>query len=637
MKFALSELYIRLKQSFLPERRDIAYSRFMKESKGHIIALLISLALYIMFTSVGINWGLPSSNENGFLFPKQTPWTGEQIISFSSGGARVDSQVGADVDEDPLADKSGRIVINTNESDQAKIYRRFRMFTHQPDEMITMMALSGMNPGERKLDPKLYQYGGLFIYPVGGFIKVAGTLGLINVKSDFAYYLDNPDEFGKFYIAGRLYAASWGVLGVFLMYLIGKRLGGYKAGFLAAFFFVILPVVTCMSHEAKPHLPGAVLMLLAVWFGFRVLESPAGKNWAGLFVSCGAAVGMVLSSVPIMILIPLIVWLSWRANSGAGKPGEDLSSKDDRRVSYNYIYLTIVGIAISFITYIVTNPYVLINLFCNREVLKSNFGNSMAMYEVSRVLEGCIRLGQLTVEGSTLPLTLLGFGGLVFVLIKRNYKCLPLAIPAIVFAVQFILIGAGKPDEYGRFGIFYECGLALSSACVIARIINRKKWLGISVTALVGVTAVYGTSGYLWSFHADGNSMGSRQLAANFILKKSCEPVVLSADPAPYSCPPLDFKNTPVVLYKQGKTDTYMDRIRFWNNDSKPFLEKDSFDAPKLMITAMDYPEKELPLIDDPQWKTAKIFESRKKVFGCLLLPRSRMSWANKPMVILIR
>ena len=124
----------------------------MKKSKGHIIALLIPFILYAIFTSIGINWGLPSSSENGYLFSNQTLWTGEQIISFSSDGARVDSQVGADVDVDPLADKSGRIVLNTTESDQAKIYRRFRMFTHQPDEMITMMALSGMDPRKRQLD-----------------------------------------------------------------------------------------------------------------------------------------------------------------------------------------------------------------------------------------------------------------------------------------------------------------------------------------------------------------------------------------------------------------------------------------------------------------------------------------------------
>ena len=164
-----------------------------------------------------------------------------------------------------------------------------------------------------------------------------------------------------------------------------------------------------------------------------------------------------------------------------------------------------------------------INLFCNQQVLKSNFGNSLAMYEVSRVLEGCIRVGQLTVEGATLPLTLLGLSGLAFVFVKRNYKCLPLAVPAIVFTVQFILIGAGKPDEYGRFGIFYECALAVSCACVITTIIKRKKWLGITLITFIGVTALYVTAGYLWSFSVDSNGTGSRNLVADFIAKESVD------------------------------------------------------------------------------------------------------------------
>ena len=73
------------------------------------------------------------------------------------------------------------------------------------------------------------------------------------------------------------------------------------AGVLAALLFGLLPVVTCMAHEAKPHLPGAVLMLAACCFAMRALDLQRAREWAGVFVCCGAAVGMVLSSAPISI------------------------------------------------------------------------------------------------------------------------------------------------------------------------------------------------------------------------------------------------------------------------------------------------------------------------------------------------
>ena len=138
--------------------------------------------------------------------------------------------------------------------------------------MITMRSLAGMHPRSLKLDPRLYQYGGLFIYPVGALIGACGAVGLIDVRGDVAYYLDHPDAFGRFYVAARGYAAAWGLVGVLVVFAIARRLGGVRAGYWAALLFTLMPVVVCMAHEGKPHLPGAVLMLMAVWFAMRCIE-----------------------------------------------------------------------------------------------------------------------------------------------------------------------------------------------------------------------------------------------------------------------------------------------------------------------------------------------------------------------------
>ncbi|MCH7885664.1 MAG: cardiolipin synthase [Planctomycetes bacterium] len=81
-----------------------------------------------------------------------------------------------------------------------------------------------------------------------------------------------------------------------------------------------MPVVVCMAHEGKPHLPGAVLMLLAVLFAMRHLErsttqraglnpgeTPTRDRWI-MCVCCGAAFGTVLSTWPIFVLIPFVAW-----------------------------------------------------------------------------------------------------------------------------------------------------------------------------------------------------------------------------------------------------------------------------------------------------------------------------------------
>jgi len=117
----------------------------------------------VIFLS-GIDWGLPSRRVDPYLFGDHPVWTGAEIVRLApprpAGG-----QVGADVDVNPLggAASAGPVVVNATDAQRAEIVRRYRLYTYQPDEMITLMSLSAMRPGSLQLDPTLYQYGGLWI------------------------------------------------------------------------------------------------------------------------------------------------------------------------------------------------------------------------------------------------------------------------------------------------------------------------------------------------------------------------------------------------------------------------------------------------------------------------------------------
>src|SRR5690349_5350091 len=126
----------------------------------------------------GITWGLPSRRADAYLFGDPSKaWSGKQIIELA-GGWEENANRGADVDVNPIAARERPVVLNATDAQRAEIVRRYRLFTYQPDEMITFRALGQMRPAERQLDPRLYQYGGLWIYPVGGLLKVASLLKL---------------------------------------------------------------------------------------------------------------------------------------------------------------------------------------------------------------------------------------------------------------------------------------------------------------------------------------------------------------------------------------------------------------------------------------------------------------------------
>ena len=532
----------------------------------------------VLFAAVplaGITWGLPSRAIDQYLFGGGPAWPGEKIYRLAGAGEKFSPQRGADVDSDPLERTGGEAIpLTATEADVAKIYLRYRLYTYQPDEMITMMALAGMRPGKLDLDPRLYQYGGLFIYPVGTLIGACGAVGLIDIRGDVVHYLDNPDEFGKFYVVARAYSAAWGLVGVLIVFAIARRLGGGRAGILAALLFTLMPVVVCMAHEGKPHLPGAVLMLLAVLLAMRHLtartgpdekgDPPGTRDWWLMCVCCGAAFGTVLSSWPIFVLIPLVALLdrrrevvARRASAMGGRGGEGGGWRPT-------MTRTVGGFILAVGVYLITNPYILINAFVNREVLGSNFGNSLAMYNVARCGEGFIRVVELTWEGVTLPILVLGVVALIIAIVGKNGEMIPLAVAAAIFFMQFVLIGAGKPAEYGRFGIFPNTALAIGAAVLLTR-----RWKGChdvvnwTAASLVVVWVALFGAAYLWNFRVDAGLNGSRinlakrahaEIEATPETLRGLDNLAVLGEPGPYCCPPFDFSAIEVRLYKSPES-----------------------------------------------------------------------------------
>jgi len=590
------------------------------------LALAAIMLGYAVLVWTGLDWGLPARADDRYLFPAGA-WSGERIAGAAS--ARADAAVGADVDRDPLITAGEPVTLNATEEGAAAILRRYRLFTRQPDEMITIMALSGMQPGSLRLDPKLYQYGGLFIYPVGALIGLCGALGVYPVAGDLDHYLEHPEDIGKFYITARGYAAAWGVVGIVAMFGIGRRIGGTAAGLLAALLFALLPVVTCMAHEAKPHLPGAVLMLLACLFAMRALDLQRAREWAGLFICCGAAVGMVLSSAPIVLLIPLAIGLHCRNQTLRLR--HEFPACSRHQVDYRPVFVraTLGGWLVAGAVYLLTNPYIVINLATNRAVLRSNFGNSLAMYEVSRLMEGAVRVVQLTVEGATWPVAVLGVAGGAWAVHRRRMVALPLGAAAVLFALQFVAMGAGKPDEYGRFGVFTNCALAVSAAAVIAGVGTRLRGSAVALGVLTAGACALGSGGYLAGFAADARRAGSRDLAAEYLATKHAgKPIAVAAEPAPYGCPPLAFSQSPIVLYRLSAEKTAVDAVRRWNDG----LHAADPQTPLVMVATVDDPAALVAAVENGAWDRVQVFEARWRWLG-----RAAISWANKPVVVLER
>lgn len=566
-----------------------------------IMALLVAGAVVF---SLGINWGIPSRNFDPYLFGKiGSAWTGKEILA--AGGAwQADSSRPADAANGPALDRSQVIWLNQTKEEQARIIERYRLYSYQPDEMVTFRALSGMRGGN--LDPRMYQYGGLWIYPMGVLLKVVSIAGAVELHPDFGFYLDHPEAFGRFYIVARLYSASWGLIGIWAVFRIARRFSDrLVVPATAGAVFLLMPVVINGAHEAKPHLAGAVLMLLSVLAALKFVEAGVRKWWIVTGVMCGLAIGMVLSSAVVLLVIPLMVLLRpipWKERAK----------------------LSAMAIGIALVVYAMTNPFVPINLIRNPAIVRQNLsalGHAGAIVGKSSDIGAIQNARRLIVDGASMVGGVTGLIGLLIMVVNHSWWRDPrwraptvlLGVPSALILIQFTLLASGKAGEFGRFFVLPDVALVIVAVVLVSRI-GWGRWIESGLCALLVFIAGFQGLAYCAGFIEDMGATASRLTAAAKLEEfraMGARTLAVRAEPAPYSLPPVEITSWKLLLLPAN-----------WQVSAAE-------DSPDVIISPVDQVGAEGDIANTPY---RRIFVS-----GKLPWIRTSISWADKPFEILVK
>ena len=499
-------------------------------NRPRLLLALASLFASLLFIP-GIRWGLPSRASDAFLFGSHRPWTGKEIIDLAGGWDDAANR-GSDVALHPLEHRDETIVLNETDAQRAQIVRRFRLYSSQPDELITLRALSRMKPGQLDLDPKFYQYGGLWVYGVAAMTKAAAVLHFVTLKGDLAYYLNHSEEFGKLYVVMRSYSVLWGLIGVVVSFkLLHEWIGRPFPAFLGAMIYASMPVVVNAAHEAKPHLAGAVLTFAAVWSAARFLRN--GKTrwavWTAVF--CAAAGSMALTGLASLLVVPtmlLLAPMNWR-----------------KRIQLLQILITI-----SVITFAILNPYLLWNLAFHRDVVQSNMGNTGAMYSPhfsGNTIANALRLITL---GAT---PILAAAGFLVVLITSCLKMrqLDVRLRWIIFSaiavtgIQFILLASAKPAEYARFAISIDIAVAV---LFVAGLFDQVPRAAAVVCTIALIACAAQGQRYTRAAIKDDTRRAAAEELQSKLNSTTHKTLLLEAEPSPYCFPPANLFDWKIVL-----------------------------------------------------------------------------------------
>jgi len=125
------------------------------------------------------------------------------------------------------------------------------------------------------------------------------------------YYLPQHlliDHFGSGEVILRMLSVFFGVLSVYLTFILGKKLFSWKEGLLAAFFVSISYTSILYSQEAKMYSMFAAFFLLSLFYFIKFLERPSYFNL--VFFSISTTLLLYTHIIGFAILLFYIVFYS---------------------------------------------------------------------------------------------------------------------------------------------------------------------------------------------------------------------------------------------------------------------------------------------------------------------------------------
>lgn len=171
-------------------------------------------------------------------------------------------------------------------------------YLDHPDEgYLTMPALNILKTGDFR--PYRLEYGSAYIYslallyiPLFVFDVARGTYHSVSdlpVIPDFHIVGAYPSP--EVFLLARIFTAILGTVTVYLIYYLGKRIVGWRAGLLGAAFLAIAPLHVANSHFATTDVPMTFLATLAMIPVLNVFERGDRQDyfWAGICVGLTAS------------------------------------------------------------------------------------------------------------------------------------------------------------------------------------------------------------------------------------------------------------------------------------------------------------------------------------------------------------
>ncbi len=200
---------------------------------------------------------------------------------------------------------------------------------YNPDEVAIMSRALGFARGD--LNPHNFLYPTFYFYVlfawVGGWFTFSWLTGAVPSLGAFQtqFFLDPSGV----YLAGRTLGVVCGVATVWLTWILGARVAGWRAGACAALLLAVAPTAVRDAHYVKHDVPVTLAIVAAMVVMARLARMGEAANAAVdppsrvSLVAAGAACGVAFSThyYAVFLALPLALAIAARLGLFGRPPG----------------------------------------------------------------------------------------------------------------------------------------------------------------------------------------------------------------------------------------------------------------------------------------------------------------------------
>lgn len=419
------------------------------------------IAIFALVMCLAIDWGLPNKKRIDLLIGGSPP-TETQLQRLSqvrkkalekrdllknNASQKAMRGEGVSFRIESLVDGGGGSLLN--EDERLLAFRTYLISGSAIDESKTFSVLSRMNPRKLDFDPKFYNYGGTYIYPLGMILFALKSIGLLSVTSNQAYYLQHPSDIRLMYICGRALNVLSFIGTLIVLALFGKMFHDRMSGTFAmlTYAFSTLPLTMCLV--SKPHVYSAFWTLLAIYLVVLYAKYRKSSHLVFSVIAAGWALGASLATGIIALIYPILLF-------------------DPQRIKLSLKHICLVFVGIGTI-YLLTNPYAILSFtryvgdFISATSSDSHGLGTFAIYGIVPYLENIF------IQSYTFPLAIIGFLYMVLACLS-GYT---LITSRVAFASVFFITLFAFLQFSARHILFIGPLICLFSGIALSKLVSK--------------------------------------------------------------------------------------------------------------------------------------------------------------------